>query len=522
VAIFYSRMSTVCRSKGHSAVAAAAYRAGARLVDERAASTHDFTKRRGVLSSTMLAPTKARWALDVEKVWARAEHIEVRRNARTARELVVALPAELTDQENVALAQQLGQDLVDAYGVAVLVAVHEPDAHGDARNAHVHLLMSTRVAGADGFGAKVRLLDDKAAGPHEARALRARVAERLNAALERAGHAARVDPRTLAEQASSAAERGDLDAVIALTREPTKHQGPAATALARRGVTTPVVASNDQVRTNNTALRAWGARRAGELRLAARVRAERRARAPRTIRGQELRKGLGAVGSLRRAEGADAELLNAQARSQENTMRAERDGVEKYLDVISQAADAQAIGLRETIERGRQAAEREATALAQQRALREARAAWDAAAVVSERAKDAHERQRRVVAKAQHDVARAVAKEHELEAAEPRAWRVLSRRAWAEHRRRQRREVEQREALEQAATQDARLSAETFEKAQGAERIARRAFKQVRRSAAKTRRSSTQKPSEHPTANEPSEICEKTLVFSVETKRPTP
>jgi hypothetical protein len=493
------------------------------LVDERAASTHDFTKRRGVLSSTMLAPSSARWALDVEKVWARAEQIDVRRNARTARELTVALPAELTDQENIGLAHQLGQDLVDAYGVAVLVAVHAADAHGDARNQHVHLLMSTRVAGKDGFEAKVRVLDDRTTGPLEARALRVRVAERLNTALERAGHSVRVDPRPLSEQASAAAERGDLDAVAALTREPTKHQGSAATALARRGVATPVVARNARVKAGNAALHIWGANRAEQLRRAIRARVDRLARAPRTIRNQELRKGLGAISILSRAEGADAELLNAQARTMEQGMQAERNAVEAYLDALSKAADVHAINLRGVFEHRRRANERETgAAKPDRRAVEDALAAWHAASAAHDRAKETHERQRRVTAAAQHETAKAWAKEAELDDERPPAWRVLSKRAWAEHRRRQRREAERREAIERDATVASRESAENVEKTRQVERAARRDYAKSRRKARETRPPNEDDVAARLSQKSTHEVFEKTPAFSGRSRRRRP
>lgn len=52
---------------------------------------------------------------------------------------------------------------------------------------------------------------------------------------EESGKEQRVDHRTLEVQARDAAKRGDLHAVVALSREPTKHVGRAATALGRRG-----------------------------------------------------------------------------------------------------------------------------------------------------------------------------------------------------------------------------------------------------------------------------------------------
>lgn len=266
MAIFYARLSVVSRGKGHSAVAAAAYRCAARLRDERTGALHNFEKKTGVIVGEMLAPENAPWALDLAQVWCRAEQAEVRCNARVARELIVALPAELERPEQIALARCIGRDLVDGYGIAVLVAVHEPDRGGDARNAHVHFLMSTRCAASDGFGPKVRCLDDQKTGPQEAEAIRARVARRINEALAENGCAARVDSRRLSVQAQEAAERGDLEAVAALTRTPMRHVGRAATAAVRRGETSAVVSANAQTASDNLDVRARGRRRAVRMR----------------------------------------------------------------------------------------------------------------------------------------------------------------------------------------------------------------------------------------------------------------
>lgn len=481
MAIYYSRLSTVCRSKGHSVVAAAAYRAGIRLTDERTEQAHDFSKRRGVLSTTMLARGNVPWAVDIEKAWSLAERAEVRRNARTGRELIVALPAELSDHETGVLAHELGQDLVDVYGVAVLVAVHAADAHGDERNRHVHLLMSTRVVEEGGFGAKVRVLDDRTTGPLEAQAMRTRVADRINGALARAGRAMRVDARTLNEQASAAATRGDFDAVVALSRAPMRHQGRVATAMARRGEASPVVAANLQRASENVVAHGWGSQRAGQMRRALQARTARGAPAPRTSRHQELRKGLGAVGSMSRATGRDAELLNAQTRAQEEGVRAARDGVEAYLDAMSRVADQQAIALRAVGEEIRRGIENADALVASQQA------AHVHALALRNAAEDEHALHRKAAAKAQHETARARGFEVDAEAAMPPVWQVMSRRKWADHRRRQRAETQRREHAEREAALIVRGSAKNLEKASQLFNAAEQLLQETRENAKKAR-----------------------------------
>jgi hypothetical protein len=302
-----------------------------------------------------------------------------------------------------------------------------------------------------------------------------------------------------------------------------KHQGPAATALARRGVATPVVARNARVKTGNASLHAWGVKRAGQLRRAIRTRVDRLARAPRTIRNQELRKGLGTVSVLSRAEGADAELLNAQARTLEQAMRADRDAVEAYLDSLSKAADFQAINLRAIVERARRVSDEEtAAATTHRRAVEDALAAWHAASAAHDRAREAHERQRRATAAAQHETAKAWAKEAELDDKRPPAWRVMSKRAWAEHRRRQRREAERREAIEREATGASRESAENMEKTRQAERAARRDYAKSRRKARETSPTNEDDVAARLSQKSTHEVFEKTPAFSSRSRRRRP
>ena len=65
-------------------------------------------------------------------------------------------------------------------------------------------------------------------GPRWLRQVREQWAGRVNQALERAGHGARVDHRRLADRAVEAADAGDMEKAAALAREPNVHLGPAA------------------------------------------------------------------------------------------------------------------------------------------------------------------------------------------------------------------------------------------------------------------------------------------------------
>lgn len=236
MAIFHLSVKTVSRSAGRSATAAAAYRAGVEIVDERTGQVHDYTRRSGVdrqFSPGLVLPADApSWASDQSALWNAAEASETRKNSTVAREFEVALPAELTELQRADLVRRFAAEIVDRHSVAVDAWIHEPASKGDLRNWHAHVLTTTRRLGPDGFGEKARELDDRKTG--EVEHWRARWAELVNEALAAAGSVERVDHRSLDAQRIEAEAAGDLVAAVALDREPGRHRGPAATNVERR------------------------------------------------------------------------------------------------------------------------------------------------------------------------------------------------------------------------------------------------------------------------------------------------
>ena len=194
---YHCSVKPVSRSAGRSAIAAAAYRTGEKLHDARTQLTHDYTRRQGVEASFIIAPEHApAWANDVQKLWNEAEAAEKRSNSQTAREIVLALPSGVGAEEREQIARDFTVHLVERYGVAAMVAIHEPSKNGDDRNHHAHILLTTRRMEADGLGKKTRELDDIKTGRLEVRHIREVAADLINAALEKTGSDERVDHRS--------------------------------------------------------------------------------------------------------------------------------------------------------------------------------------------------------------------------------------------------------------------------------------------------------------------------------------
>jgi Ti-type conjugative transfer relaxase TraA len=157
MAIYHFSAKVISRAAGSSALAAAAYRSASRLHDERLDRHHDFSNKAGVVHSEVMLPDGApeEWR-DREKLWNAVEAAEVRKDAQLAREVEFALPRELDQAEGIRLAREFVARAFVARGMVADLNVHwDIGADGEAKP-HAHVMLSTRQAGEDGFGAKVR------------------------------------------------------------------------------------------------------------------------------------------------------------------------------------------------------------------------------------------------------------------------------------------------------------------------------------------------------------------------------
>ncbi|HEY4449727.1 MAG TPA: MobQ family relaxase [Steroidobacteraceae bacterium] len=213
MAIFYLQISSISRGTGRRATAAAAYRSGERIRDERTGELFNHVRRRDILHTEIFLPSQfdgapVSWARNRERLWNTAEHAEKRHNSLVAREFQVNLPSELDATRRVALARTFAREISDRYKVAVDLAVHEPPRGGDPRNFHAHLLATTREVTPAGLGAKSGLDMDRRERRRrnlpdhrqEYTNIRERWATLTNEALRDANIDARVDHRSLAAQ----------------------------------------------------------------------------------------------------------------------------------------------------------------------------------------------------------------------------------------------------------------------------------------------------------------------------------
>jgi len=197
LAIYHFSTKIISRSKGQSAVACAAYRSGDKLYDERYEKLQDYTQKQDVIHTEIMMPDHAPvWMKDREKLWNHIERIEARKDSRLAREFEIALPRELTKEQNLALIKEFVYEKFTSKGLVVDVAIHDGVASDGQKQPHVHLMLIERTLEGEGFGKKYREFNKE----EMLYVLRKDFCDHENKHLALNGHDIRVDHRSLKEQ----------------------------------------------------------------------------------------------------------------------------------------------------------------------------------------------------------------------------------------------------------------------------------------------------------------------------------
>lgn len=215
LAIYHMHCDVLGRSKGRSAVAAAAYRSCTKIKDLDTGKTHDFRRKKGLLHEEIFTPLSCpEWAEDREKLWNEVEKKENRKNSQFAKSFDIALYPELSLLENKLILRYWIQQNITSKHLVADVAIH--DGHDGNKNIHAHVLVTTRKMNRQGWAEKAfpKLKDE-----HEwLEKCRESWAEWSNMRLEKFRKS--VSSETLKAQG--------------IRREPTKHKGPYRTALERK------------------------------------------------------------------------------------------------------------------------------------------------------------------------------------------------------------------------------------------------------------------------------------------------
>lgn len=267
MAIAHFSASIVSRGSGRSVVLSAAYRHCAKMEFEREARTIDYTRKQGLLHEEFLLPVDApKWVRSLiadrsvsggsEAFWNKVEAFEKRADAQLARDLTIALPLELSAEQNIALVRDFVERHILAKGMVADWVYHD-----NSGNPHIHLMTTLRPLSDDGFGSKkvavigedgqpVRTKSGKilyelwAGSTDDFNVLRDGWFERLNHHLALGGSDIRIDGRSYEKQG--------------IDLEPTIHLGVGAKAIERKAEQQGVrpelerIELNEQRRSENT------------------------------------------------------------------------------------------------------------------------------------------------------------------------------------------------------------------------------------------------------------------------------
>ena len=140
---FHLEAKVVSRGAGRSAIAAAAYASCSRLYNDYDGLTHDYTRKQGCLYSEVFLPQYApeEWK-DRQLLWEAVESVEKTKDSRLARELVVALPSELSLDDWKGMLERFVREQGIDLGMCADVNIHDPYPPG--HNPHSHILFTMR------------------------------------------------------------------------------------------------------------------------------------------------------------------------------------------------------------------------------------------------------------------------------------------------------------------------------------------------------------------------------------------
>ena len=260
---YHFHLNQLSRGKGQSAIASAAYRAGAKLECTYYGEVSDYTRKGGVVLAEIHLPQQAPERFkDRETLWNEVEWIEGNKKAQLAHSFDIALMNEFSMEENIELARRFVEEQLVARGMIADLAIHDPKKAKDKiPNPHMHIMVPIRPLQEDGtWGQKQKkipvltpdgqpVLNQKGQPVFRAvhttdwsrketlEELRSVWARMCNELYEKKGLTERVDAR-------SYEERG-------IDKIPMVHEGPNVQAMEARGISTVLGSLNRLIRALN-------------------------------------------------------------------------------------------------------------------------------------------------------------------------------------------------------------------------------------------------------------------------------
>ena len=115
----------------------APYRSGTTMKNEYDGMIHDYSRKGGIVNTEILLPENvpSEYA-DRSTLWNAVEKAERYKTAQLAREIEIALPAELTREQNIALVRKYVKENFTDAGMCADVSIHDKDDGKSSRAYH--------------------------------------------------------------------------------------------------------------------------------------------------------------------------------------------------------------------------------------------------------------------------------------------------------------------------------------------------------------------------------------------------
>ena len=263
---FHFNISMISRGKSKSAVASAAYISCKKIKNEWDGEVHDYHNKKGLLHSEIFLPEHVpKEFKDRSYLWNSVELNEKASNAQLARNFIIALPKELSFEENKKLITDFIQENFVSKGMIADLAIHDGNDE-ENNNIHAHIMTTLRPINEKGeWQAKSKkeyVLDEKGekiklkSGNYKTRKIeltdwnnkgnaekwRKNFASLCNQYLEKNHQEKRVDHRSYKRQG--------------IEEIPTIHMGASASALEKKGIETDKGNINREIKKHNSLVKA--------------------------------------------------------------------------------------------------------------------------------------------------------------------------------------------------------------------------------------------------------------------------
>ena len=147
MAIFHLSVKVISRSKGKSAVGAAAYRSSEKIENAYDGVVHDYTRKRGIIHTQILLPFHAPAKYYNRSVlWNAVEKAEKAKNSQLARDIEISLPRELPFSRQKQLVIGFVRQTFVNEGMCADICFHDK-LDG---NPHAHIMLTMRPINEDG------------------------------------------------------------------------------------------------------------------------------------------------------------------------------------------------------------------------------------------------------------------------------------------------------------------------------------------------------------------------------------